>query len=333
MPFDRLRRREFITLIGGAAAGWPLAARGQQPAAIRRVGVLVASAEDDADIQGRLAGFRQGLERRGWSNDRVHIETRFAAGRGDQFLVLAKELIALHPHVILAHSTPVAVTLQRESHAISVVFVSVSDPVGSGLVASLARPGGNMTGVLQYEAGITGKWLAMLKEIAPRLARAAFLANPKTTAYDFFLRSTEAVAPSLAIELVPSPVENAAEIENAIETFARVPNGGLLLPPDSTTMLNRNLIVSLAARHRLPAVYPFRVFVEAGGLMSYDTDQIDLFRQAAFYVDRILRGDKPADLPVQAPTRYETLLNLKTAKAISLDVPPSLLVRADEVIE
>jgi putative ABC transport system substrate-binding protein len=201
------------------------------------------------------------------------------------------------------------------------------------LVASLARPGGNMTGVLQYEAGITGKWLAMLKEIAPRLARAAFLANPKTTAYDFFLRSTEAVAPSLAIDLVPSPVENAAEIENAIETFARVPNGGLLLPPDSTTMLNRSLIVSLAARHRLPAVYPFRVFVEAGGLMSYDTDQIDLFRQAAFYVDRILRGDKPADLPVQAPTRYETLLNLKTAKAISLDVPPSLLVRADEVIE
>ena len=177
-----MQRREFITLLGGATVTWARAARGQQPAAIRRVGVLVASAEDDADIQGRLAGFRQGLERRGWSNDRVHIETRFAAGRGDQFLVLAKELIALHPDVILAHSTPVAVTLQRESHAISVVFVSVSDPVGSGLVASLARPGGNMTGVLQYEAGITGKWLAMLKEIAPQIARAAFLANPKTTA-------------------------------------------------------------------------------------------------------------------------------------------------------
>jgi putative ABC transport system substrate-binding protein len=327
-----MRRREFIALVSSAAA-WPLAAHAQQGERMRRIGVLVASAEDDADIQGRLAGFRQGLERRGWSNDRIRFETRFAAGRGDQFLVLAKELVALHPDVILAHSTPVAVTLQRESRAISVVFVSVSDPVGSGLVASLARPGGNMTGVLQYEAGITGKWLAMLKEIAPRLARAAFLANPKTTAYDFFLRSTEAVAPSLAIELVPTPVETAAEIENAIETFARVPNGGLLLPPDSTTLLNRNLIVSLATRHRLPAVYPFRVFVEAGGLMSYDTDQVDLFRQAAFYVDRILRGDKPADLPVQAPTRYETLLNLKTAKAISLDVPPSLLVCADEVIE
>jgi putative ABC transport system substrate-binding protein len=247
--------------------------------------------------------------------------------------MLAKELFAMQPDVILAHSTPVVVTLKRENRAIPIVFVSVSDPVGSGLVTSLARPGGNMTGVLQYEAGITGKWLAMLKEIAPNLTHAAFLGNPKTTNYDFFLGSAEAVAPSLAMEMVPSPVENAAEIERALETLARVPHVGVLLPPDSTTLLHRDLIVALANRYRLPAVYPFRVFVTAGGLMSYDTDQVDLFRQAAFYVDRIMRGDKAADLPVQAPTKYHTILNLKAAKALGLDVPPSLLVRADEVIK
>jgi putative tryptophan/tyrosine transport system substrate-binding protein len=254
--------------------------------------------------------------------------------RADRYPALAKELVASQPDVILGHSTPIVVALQRETRAVPVVFVSVSDPVGSGVVASLARPGSNMTGVLQYEAGITGKWLAMLKEIAPQIARAAFLANPKTTAYDFFLRSAQGVAPSLAIELVPTPVENdAAEISHVIETFATHPNGGLLLLPDSTTLQNRDLLISLAAQYRLPAVYPFRIFVTSGGLMSYDTDQVELFRQAASYVDRILRGTKPADLPVQAPTKYETVLNLKTARALGHDVPPSLLVRADEVIE
>jgi putative ABC transport system substrate-binding protein len=235
--------------------------------------------------------------------------------------------------VIFAHSTPIVAALQRESRTIPIVFVSVSDPIGSGFVASLARPGGNFTGLLQYEEGISGKWLAMLKEIAPRLARAALLANPKTTAYDYFLRAAEAAAPSLAIELVPKPVETAGDIERAIESVARAPNGGLLLPPDTTTVLHRDLIIALAARHRLPAVYPFRVFVAAGGLMSYGTEQVDMFRQAASYVDRILRGAKPADLPVQAPTKFETAVNLKTAKALGLTVPPGLLVAADEVIE
>jgi putative tryptophan/tyrosine transport system substrate-binding protein len=287
-------RRAFITLLGGAAA-WPLAARAQQAGGTRRVGVLAAQAEDDPDMKARLAGFRQGLEKLGWLERRnVSIDTRFAAGRAGRFQVLSKELVALQPDVILAHTTPVAAALQRESRTIPIVFVSVSDPIGSGFVASLARPGGNLTGVLQYEASITGKWLGMLKEIAPGLARAALLANPKTTAYDYFRRSAEALAPSLAIELVPSPVENATDIERAIESFARAPNGGLVLPPDSTTLLHRDLIISLANRNRLPTVYALRAYVTAGGLMSYDTDQVDVLRKAAIYVDRILRGAKPA---------------------------------------
>ena len=328
-----MKRREFITLLGGAVA-WPLAARAQQGERMRRIGVVVSSAEDDLDMQARVAGFRQGLERLGWSEDRnARIDARFAAGKADQFQVLAKELIALQPDVIFAHSTPVVAALQRESRMIPIVFVSVSDPIGSGFVASLARPGGNLTGLLQYEEGIAGKWLAMLKEIAPRLARAALVANPKTTAYDYFLRAAQAAAPSLTIEVVSTPVETTADIERAIESAARAPNGGLLLPPDTTTTVHRDLIIALAARHRLPAVYPFRVFVEAGGLMSYGTEQVAMFRQAALYVDRILRGAKPADLPVQAPTKFETVVNLKTAKALGLTVPPGLLVAADEVIE
>jgi len=328
-----MRRRAFITLLGGAAA-WPLAARAQQRERMRRIGVLAAAAEDEPEMKARLAVFRQGLEKLGWSEDRnVRVDTRFAAGRADQFQVLSKELVALKPDAILAHTTPVAAALQRESRAIPIVFISVSDPIGSGFVASLARPGGNLTGVLQYEASITGKWLAMLKEIAPGLARAALLANPKTTAYDYFRRSAEALAPSLAIELVPSPVENATDIERAIESLVRASNGGLILPPDSTTLLHRDLIISLANRHRLPAVYSLRAYVAAGGLMSYDTNQVEAARLAATYVDRILRGAKPADLPVQAPTKYETVLNLKTAKALGLTVPDKLLVAADEVIE
>jgi putative ABC transport system substrate-binding protein len=213
------------------------------------------------------------------------------------------------------------------------VFVNVSDPVGQGFVASLARPGGNLTGLLLYEPGIAGKWLAMLKEIAPRLARAALVGNPKTSPYEYFLRAAEAVAPSLAIELVPSRVENVSDIERSIETFARRPDGGLLLVPDVNTTIHRDLIIALTARHGLPAVYPFRSFVAAGGLMSYGTDSRDMFRKAASYVDRILRGANPADLPVQAPTRYETVINLKTANALGLSMPPGLLVAADEVIE
>jgi putative ABC transport system substrate-binding protein len=282
----------------------------------------------------RLAGFRQGIEKLGWSQGRnVRIDTRFAAGRADQYQVLAKELVALQPDVILAQSPSITAALQRESRAIPIVFVSVSDPIGAGFVASLARPGGNITGMMQYEAGITGKWLAMLKEISPRLARVALVGNAKTTAYDYFLGAAEVAVPPLAIELESSRVETAADIERAIGAYARAPNGGLLLLPDSTVTSNRDLIIALAAHHRLPAVYPFRFFVTAGGLMSYGTDQVEILRQAASYVDRILRGTNPADLPVQAPTKYETTLNLKAAKALDLDVPTSLLARADEVVE
>jgi putative tryptophan/tyrosine transport system substrate-binding protein len=329
-----VRRREFITLLGGAAAAWPIAARGQQAGATRRIGALIAFAKDDPDTEERLAAFRQGLAKRGWVEGRnIHIDYRFAAGRGDQFPVLAKELVAMQPDVILGHTPGGTVALQRETRTIPIVFVNVSDPIGMGFIASLPRPGGNITGVLHYEATIAGKWLAMLKEIAPRLTRVALLANPKVTSYQYFLRSAEATAPALGIDLTDDPVQTAADIERAIEALARSPNNGLVLPPDASTIVHRDLIVALAARHRLPAVYALKTFVTAGGLMSYGTDQNDLFRLAASYIDRILRGDKPADLPVQAPTRFETTVNLKTAKALGLDVPSHLLVAADEVIE
>jgi putative ABC transport system substrate-binding protein len=262
----------------------------------------------------------------------LHLDIRFAPA-GAQAQALAKELVALRPDVILAHSAQIAGALQRETRAIPVVFVNVSDPIGAAFVASLARPGGNFTGLLHYEEGIFGKWLALLKEIAPRLARVALVADPKSPVYDYFLRSANAAAPSLAIKLVPSPVENAADIERILDAFARVPDSGLVLPPDITTITHRDLVLALAARHRMPAIYSFRLFVVAGGLMSYGTDQVDMFGQTASYIDRILRGARPADLPVQAPTKYETVLNLKTAKALGLTVPPGLLVAADEVIE
>jgi putative tryptophan/tyrosine transport system substrate-binding protein len=328
-----MKRRAFITFLGGAAAAWPLGARAQQPDRMRRVGVLVSGGEDDASYKARVAEVRQGLEKLGWTEDRnVRIDYRFAAGKADQFPMLAKELVALQPDVILAISGPVTAALQRETRTIPIVFIGASDPIGMGLIASLARPGGNITGVMLLEASISGKWLAMLKEIAPRLARAALMGNPKTVPYDYYLRAAETLAPSLAVELVPSRIETAADIEGAIEAFARVPNGGLVLPPDSTTNSHRDRIIALAARHRLPAVYGDRDWVAAGGLMSYGTDRVDDYRRVASYVDRILRGAKPADLPVQAPTRYETVLNLNTAKALGLTVPPGLLVAA-EVIE
>ena len=328
-----MRRREFI-VCGGAAVAWPIAASSQQPERIRRIGALLNVPENDTETQAWLAGFRQGLEKLGWIEGRnTHIEVRSAAGRADRFPVLAKELVAQQPDVILTHAPPSTAALQRETQAIPIVFVAVSDPIGPGFVASLARPGGNMTGLLTFEPGITGKWLAMLKEVAPRLERVALVANPRTTNYDYFQRTGEAAAPSLAIELVAHRVATADDIERAIVGFAGAPNGGLLLPPDSTGVRNRELIIALASRHRLPAVYPFRFYVADGGLMSYGIDQVEMFRQAASYVDRILRGTTPADIPVQAPTKYSTVINLKTAKAIGLDVPPTLLVRADEVIE
>jgi putative tryptophan/tyrosine transport system substrate-binding protein len=316
-----MRRREFITLLGGAAA-WPLGARAQLTERVRRIGVLIGLAEDDPETKARLVGFRQGLEKRGWSEGHnVRIDYRFAPA-GAQVQVLAKELVALQPDVIFANSTLNVTALQGESSTIPIVFAGVADPIGSGFVASLPRPGGNITGVMLYEASVTGKWLAMLKEIAPNLVRAAFVANPKTaTYYDYYLQAAKTAALSVGVEPVPTLVENATDIERAIGSFANAPNGGLVLLPDVTAVVHRDLIIALAGRHRVPAVYFARYWVVAG------------FRQAASYVDRILRGDKPADLPVQAATKFETIINLKTAKALGLTVPPGLLVAADEVIE
>jgi putative tryptophan/tyrosine transport system substrate-binding protein len=331
-----MRRREFIALLGSGVAGWPIAARAQQPDRMRRIGVLMGLAEDDPETKARLAGFRQGLEKRGWSEGRnVSMDIRFVPDSGvDQAQVLAKELIALQPDVILAQGTPVVAALQRETRTLPIAFVATADPIGSGFVASLPRPGGNITGLMMFEASVTGKWLAMLKEIAPRLERVALLTNPKTAPfYNFYLRAAESLSPSLGIKVVPSLVENSADLERTIGAFARTRNGGLLVPPDTGMNIHRDLIVALAAQHSLPAVYFLRRFVAAGGLMSYGVDLVDMYRQAASYVDRILRGDKPADLPVQAATRFETVVNLKTAKALGLTVPPGLLVAADEVIE
>jgi putative tryptophan/tyrosine transport system substrate-binding protein len=332
-----VKRREFITLLGSAAAAWPLPARAQQPDRMRRIAVMIALPEDDPELKKWVAAFRQGLEKLGWSDGHnVRIDYRFAPG-GAQARTLAKELLlALQPDVVLAFSTPVTAAFQQETRTIPIVFIGIADAVGQGFVPSLAQPGGNLTGLTMFEASVSGKWLSMLKEIEPQLARAAFVVNPKTAPYyDFYLRGAKVAAPSLAIEPVLTPIENdAAAVERTIATFAHaVPKGGLVVLGDSTTNAHRNLIISLAAQHHLPAVYWHRFFVTAGGLMSYGVDWVNEFGQAAFYVDRILRGAKPADLPVQAATKFETVLNVKTAKALGLTVPPALLVAADEVIE
>jgi putative ABC transport system substrate-binding protein len=330
-----MRRREFIVLAGRVATVWPLAARAQQSPQLRRIGALMVLAADDARTKAHLAGLRDGLAQLGWvESSTIHCDYRFAGGDPDQFSVLVKELVRLHPEVIFAQSTPVAAALQRETRAIPIVFVEVSDPIGSGFITSLAHPGGNLTGIIQYEPGIAGKWLAMLKEIAPNLMRVALLANPKGTAYGYFLRNAAAAASSLGIEIISSPVDNVADIERLISSLARQDNGGLLCPPETFITAHRDLVIALAAKYRLPAVYAWHEFVtDDGGLMSYGIDLVDVYRQSASYVDRILRGANPADLPVQSPTKYETALNLKTAKALGFSVPASLLVRADVVIE
>ena len=335
---DLMRRREFIALLGGAAAEgsvlWPLAARAQQAERVRRIGVMVSGAENDPEMKARLAAIGQGLARFGWPEGRnVQIDSRYAFASAERAQVMAKELVALQPDVILAFGSFTTRALQRETNAIPIVFVGVPDPVGDGFIVSLARPGGNLTGTLLNEPSVVGKWLAMLKEIAPHVSRVVLMANPKTGPFDYFVRSAKAKAVSLGIEIVPAPIADAADIERTIESLADARNSGLILPPDSTTLLNRDRIIGLAARYRLPAVYSWRFFVAAGGLMSYGTDAAEQNRQAASYIDRILRGAKPADLPVQAPTKYQTTINLKTAKALGLTVPPGLLVAADEVFE
>jgi putative tryptophan/tyrosine transport system substrate-binding protein len=330
----KMQRREFITLLGGATAAWPLVARAQQDGRVRRVGVLVALTEDDPEQTARLAAFRGSLARLGWLEGRnLSIDTRFAGGMANQYSAIAKELVALQPDVIVVQTTQITAALRRETTTIPIVFTNVADPVSAGFAATLARPGGNLTGLLLFEASITGKWLAMLKEIAPSLSRVAIMGNPKTIPFNCYLEAASASGPALAIETLSAPVESDADIERAMESFARTLNTGLLVLPDVTNTLHRDRIVALAASRRVPAVYTARFFVTAGGLMSYETDRVDMYRQAAAYVSRILRGDKPADLPVQAPVKYETVLNLKTAKALGLTVPDLMLVRADEVIE
>jgi len=330
-----MRRREFISLIGGAAVAWPVSARAQQPDRIRRVGVLIGLAEDDPDSKLRLGALRQGLEKLGWSEGRnIHLDVRFVPpGNEQQVQMLVKELLALSPDVIVAQSTPLVAAFRRESRNVPIVFVAVGDPIGAGFIANLARPGSNLTGLTLYDGSVAGKWLEMLKEIDPRVTHAAFIINPKTSSFPLLAREAETMAQSLRIELTLSTIENAGDIGRVIESFASLPNGGLVFPPNATTTANRDLIVALAARYRLPAVYAWREFVTAGGLLSYGTNFVELFRQAASYVDRILRGSLPAELPVQAPTRYEMVLNLKTAKALDLTVPASLLTAVDEVIE
>jgi putative tryptophan/tyrosine transport system substrate-binding protein len=328
-----VHRRDFIKVIAGSAAAWPFSARSQQPE--RRIAVLIALPKDDPELKKWLGAFQQGLEKLGWSDGRnVTIDYRFAPA-GAQAPALAKELLAKHPDVILAFSTPVASAFQKETQTIPIVFIGIADAVGQGFVPSLARPNGNLTGLTMFDASVTGKWLKMLKEIAPQTARVAFVVNPKTAPYyNFYLRGAKTASPELAIEPVLTPIENdAVDVERVIGAFASAPNGGLVVLPDSTTNAHRDLIVSLAAKHRLPAVYSHRFFVAAGGLMSYGVDWPNEFAQATFYVDHILRGAKPANLPVQAATKFETALNVKTAKALGLAVPAGLIVAADEVIE
>jgi putative ABC transport system substrate-binding protein len=330
----KMKRREFITLLGGAAAAWPLAARAQQRERMRRVGVLMNLASDDAEGQARLAAFHQGLQQLGWTVGRnVQIDYRWGAGNADRIRKFAAELIAVAPDAILSTGSPSVAAFQQATRTVPIVFVTVVDPVSSGFVDTLARPGGNITGFALYEYSISGKWLQLLKEIAPRMTRAAVIRDPALTAGGGQLGVIQAVAPSVGAEVTPVNVRDAGEIERAITAFAGLPNGGLVVTASTLAGVHRDLIIALAARYRLPAVYPLRYFVAAGGLISYGPDQIDQYRQAAGYVDRILKGEKPADLPVQTPTKYELFINLKTAKALGLTVPETLLARADEVIE
>jgi putative tryptophan/tyrosine transport system substrate-binding protein len=330
-----LRRRQFLTLLGGAAAAWPLAARAQQSERVRRIGVLVAYAESDPEAQARIAAFRQGLRELGWTEGHnLRIELRWGTGDPDRAQTFATEVISLTPDVIVAHGTPALTALHRATRTIPVVFVSVIDPVGAGYVQSLAVPGGNITGFSTFEPEIGGKWLELLKEIAPGLSRVAGILDPSFRGFAGVWGAIENMAPRFGLE-----VKNLAfhaptdDLESAVARFALEPGGGLIVVPTALNAVERNRIFSSAARGRLPAMYAFRFYATDGGLMSYGIDTVDLFRRSAFYVDKILKGEKPADLPVQAPTKFEMVINLRTAKALGLEVPTSLLARADEVIE
>jgi ABC-type uncharacterized transport system substrate-binding protein len=328
-----VRRREFITLLGGAAAAWPLAAHAQQRERMRYIAMLVGATENDPEAPLSLEGFRQTLNQLGWKEGiSVHIDTRWGGGDPDRIRAYARELIDTAPDIAVADSTPAALALQQESRTTPIIFIQAGNPVGSGLVANLARPGGNLTGFTNYVPSMGGKWLELLKEVAPRLARVAALFNPKTHTGQYW-NVLGTAAQALGVTFGKAAVEDDSGIARAVEAMAGEPAGGLIVMPDSFTMSHRETIVALAARHRVPTVYPFRVFAAQGGLMSYGMNRVGVYRDAASYVDRVLRGEKPGDLPVQAPTTFELVVNLKTAKALGLDVPWILQQRAEEVIE
>jgi putative ABC transport system substrate-binding protein len=328
-----MRRRDFFGVLGAAAA-WPVVARGQQGESVRRIGIILPAASDNAEFQTRLAAFHQALEQLGWIIGRnVRIDTRWATANAADIRRHVAELVALTPDVIMAHASTTVGPLLQATRTVPIVFPVAGDPVAAGFVDSLSRPGGNATGFMDFEYGMAAKWLELLKQIAPDVTRVAVLRDPGIPTGPAQFGIIQAVAPSLSVESIAVNMRDAPEIERDVATFARSSNGGLLVTSSSLSRLHRNLIVTLAARHKLPAVYWDRFFVAAGGLISYGSDTIDMYRRAAGYVDRILKGEKPADLPVQAPTKYETVINLKTAKALGLTVPPSVLARADEVIE
>jgi putative tryptophan/tyrosine transport system substrate-binding protein len=331
-----MRRRDFISLLGGAVAVLPVAARAQQPDGVRRIGVLMSLAATDPPMKAQVAAFVRQLQELGWEEGRnLRIDYRWAAGDAERMQVFAKELVALQPQVLFARSTPVTAALLKQTRTIPIVFVVVSDPVGEHFVESLARPGGNATGFANVEFSLTGKWLELLKEVAPGIKRVAFIFDPKLApgGGSYYTRLIEASAPSFAVAATATPVHDAVEIERAIGEFVREPNGGLIVLPDGTTLGHRGLIIALAARYRVPAIYAYRDMVVDGGLISYGVDVVDQFRQAARYIDRILKGAKPAELPVQLPTKFEMTINPKTAKALGLDVPLFLQQRADELID
>ena len=329
-----MNRREVITLLGGAAVPWPLTVRAQPGDPVRRVGVLLAVAENDPEAQRRIQAFRQGLQELGWADGRnVRIEYRFGAADSGRIAAQVADLVALKPDVIVGNSTPVVTALKQATRSIPVVFIQIIDPVGGGLVESLARPGGNLTGFSDFEFGTSSKWLELLKEIAPSATQVAVLLQHGLMPNVGFLRALENVAPSLGVQLTAVRVRDAAEIEHGLGSFARQSNSGLIVLPSPVSAVHRDTIITLTARYRLFAVYPFRYFVTSGGLLSYGVDNIELYRRGAAYVDRILKGTKPEELPVQTPIKFELAINLKAARALDMTVPPTLLARADEVIE
>jgi putative ABC transport system substrate-binding protein len=329
-----MNRRAFITLLGGAAAAWPLVARAQQPDGVRRIGVLIGTLKTDPESEARVAAFEQGLHALGWTIGRnIHIDYRFGSADPALTLKYAAELVGMAPDVILANSPLVLRALHQQTSTIPIVFALVVDPVGEGFIKSLAQPGGNITGFTSFEYPLSGKWLEVLKEIALGVRRVAAINHSENVTAAGYLRALESAASAAGVQLVAAHVRDAAEIERAIAAMAGQSDGGLIILPSPLGLVNREMIVKLAAQHRLPTIYPFRYYVASGGLMSYGVDTVEVFRRSASYIDRILKGEKPAALPVQQPTKFDLVINLKTAKALGLNVPPTLLARADEVIE